>query len=130
MPVDAFQSRVRWTLSIFLLAFYLCWIFLGIVFVVLGTLLNQPFDPHKQAWAFYLIATMSMIGAASASRIYWKRSIRRGRLKRGLCIQCGNQIGIIADTCPKCGKEQPRGKVRPPSAFPVLPVQEPGEDKQ
>jgi hypothetical protein len=129
MPVDPFQSRARWALAIFALMFYVCWFFLGIILAVLSVLLDHPLDFHKQPWVLFLIATFSMIGGISAARIYWKRSIRRGRLKRGLCIQCGDEIGMVADICPKCGKEQPRGKITPPSAFPVLPIQEPGENK-
>jgi hypothetical protein len=129
MPVDPFQSRTRWALVVFALMFYVCWFFLGIILAVVSVLLDHPLDFHKQAWVLFLMATFSMIGAVSAMRVYWKGSIRRGRLKRGLCIQCGNEIGKIADTCPKCCREQPRGRVTPPSAFPVVPLQEPGEDK-
>jgi hypothetical protein len=129
MPVDPFQSRIRWALFIFVLAFYICWFSLGIILAVLSSLLNRPLDFHKQAWVLFLLATFSMVGGVSAARIYWKSSIRRGRLKGGLCIQCGSEIGMITEICPKCGKEQPRGKVTPPSAFPILPIEEPGEDK-
>jgi hypothetical protein len=128
MPVDPFQSRMRWALSIFVLTFYFCWLLLGVSFAMLSVLLNQPLDFHKQIWVLGVMAGFSLMAGIFAMRFYWMTSIRRGRLKLGLCVGCGNEIGKMADICEKCGKEQPRKRLPEPSAFPVLPIEKSGED--
>src|SRR5579872_2784903 len=129
MQIDPYQSRMRWALFIFILTFNVCWIFLAVMFNLSNLLLSSPLDFRKQHWILFLMGGLSVLGALSMSRFYWSRSIRRGRLKSGLCIHCGKEIGFVAETCPHCGKEQPRGKVSQISAFPVLPIQKMEKDE-
>jgi hypothetical protein len=109
MQIDPVQGRMRWAIGVGLVAYYISATLIAVVLVTVTVLLHVD-GPRQEWWILVAARIMGLICALIAGRVYWTRSIRQGRLIRGLCPACGHDLSGNPEMCPGCEKVAPKGK--------------------